>query len=99
MAVKLAYDLVAASGEYKDKSGATKKRWVQVGKMFENDRGYFISLEPHINLAGLMKNDHGQVIVSCFEPKQPGAFGAPAASRPAPSQNSLPDFEDDIPFN
>lgn len=113
MATKLAYDLVAAKGEYQDKnSGQTKKQWVNIGKMYANDNGYFLVLEPHINLAGLLRSDRGGVMVSCFEPKAPaggsgaaGSFGghspAPSGGSAAASGSSVPGldpFDDDIPF-
>lgn len=33
------YDAVATIGEYKDRNGETKKRYVNVGTVFENDKG------------------------------------------------------------
>lgn len=105
MAVKHMYDLVVSTGEYKDASGATKKKWLTIGRVFEGDRGLFGSLDPFINLAGLPLNNFDQVQLSFFEPKQ--RTGAPAPS-PAPSpartpapprqQNLMDDFDDDIPF-
>lgn len=98
MAAKHVYDLVVSTGEYKDASGATKKKWLTIGRVFEGDRGLFGSLDPFINLAGLPLNNFDQVQLSFFEPRQKTG-GAPAASGSArPAQNSLPDFEDDIPF-
>ena len=36
---KKVFDAVATVGEYKDKNGDTKKRYVNVGAVFENDNG------------------------------------------------------------
>lgn len=112
MATKLAYDLVASKGEYTDKGGNRKKMWVNIGKMYANDNGYFLVLEPHINLAGLQQSDRGGVMVSCFEPKERtggsgggGSFGAgsgaSSGSSGAPSGSRVPGldpFDDEIPF-
>lgn len=112
MATKHAYDLAAVAREYQDASGATKKQWVTIGKMYANDKGYFCVLEPHINLAGLKQSDRGGVMVSCFEPKDRsgGSGGAPSfgaggrQSAPASEASSgsrvpgLAPFDDDIPF-
>lgn len=104
MAAKHMYDLVVSTGEYKDASGATKKKWLTIGRVFEGDRGLFGSLDPFINLAGLPLNNFDQVQLSFFEPKQrtgAGAGAAPASPRPAaaPRQKStMDDFDDDIPF-
>lgn len=100
MAAKHAYDLVVAKGEYQDKSGNSKKQWLTIGRMYANDKGYFLVLEPHINLAGLPRSDRGGVMVSCFEPRPMGGSpsssnvptGGGGASRP------FSDFDDDIPF-
>ena len=40
MASKLIYEVAASNGEYTDKQGNTKKRWVNCGKVFENDQGH-----------------------------------------------------------
>ena len=98
MTSKLAYDMVVSTGSYKDGSGATKKKWLTIGKVFASDRGYFAILDRHINLAGLPPSDKGDgVMVSFFEPKAPGQTGSTPAR--APSKDSgLGDFDDDIPF-
>lgn len=102
MAVKHMYDLVVSTGEYKDASGATKKKWLVIGRVFEGDRGLFGSLDPFINLAGLPLNNFDQVQLSFFEPKQRTGAPAPSATRtPAPprQQSLMDDFDDgDIPF-
>ena len=101
MAVKHMYDLVVSTGEYKDASGATKKKWLTIGRVFEGDRGLFGSLDPFINLAGLPLNNFDQVQLSFFEPKQRTGAPAPSAARtPAPlrQRDLMDDFDDDIPF-
>ena len=39
MAAKLVYDAVATVGEYTDKQGNKKKRYMTVGKVFESEGG------------------------------------------------------------
>lgn len=101
MATKHAYDLVVSTGEYRDGNGNTKKKWLTIGRMYANEKGYFCTLEPYINLAGIPLSDRGQVMVSCFEPKNNtgSAPAGPVPSRaPITSGGPLNDFDDDIPF-
>ena len=97
---KIAYDLVVATGEYTDKSGAVKKRWLTIGKVFATNNGYFAILDRHISLAGLPTSDKGDgVMVSFFEPRQSGASTGALPTTIAPSKsNADPDFDSDVPF-
>jgi len=82
-----------------------KKRWRTVGALLQHDDndpskgpGFTISLETIFNPAGLPQRE-GQVMLSCFHPKEPGAYTSPP-ERPI-RQRPLPPFdgeEDDIPF-
>lgn len=100
MAFEKKYDLVVATGEYKDRGGNTKKKWLTVGAMFEGDNGPFIVIEPYINFGALPRGAKGSVVVSCFEPKdgnqQERSKPAPQGRFNASADNS--DFDDDIPF-
>lgn len=99
MATKHAYDLVVSTGEYRDGNGNTKKKWLTIGRMYANEKGYFCTLEPYINLAGIPLSDRGQVMVSCFEPR--GSTGSdPAPSRTPTTSSNPPNhyLDDDIPF-
>ena len=81
-----------------------KKRWRTVGALLQHDDndpskgpGFTISLETIFNPAGLPQRE-GQVMLSCFNPKEP-AYQAPP-ERPI-RQRPLSPFDgedDDIPF-
>ena len=43
--MKKKYDVVATVGEYKTKDGATKKRYLTVGTVFEGEKGLSMKLE------------------------------------------------------
>lgn len=42
---KKVYDAVATIGEYTDRNGATKKRYLNVGSVFESDKGLSLKLD------------------------------------------------------
>lgn len=92
------YDLVVSTGEYKDRNGATKKRWLTIGKLFEGDRGPFLILEPYINLGALPLGPKGSVVVNCYEPKnREGQDSAPRSTGNKPAQQRS-HYDDDVPF-
>ena len=80
-----------------------KKRWRTVGALLKNDKndptkgpGFTVVLDTIFNPAGLPNKD-GQVLLSCFNPKEP--YQGPP-ERPI-RQPQLPDFngdDRDIPF-
>jgi hypothetical protein len=61
-------NLCIVTGTY-EKGGETKKRWLTIGSLMENDKGQFILLDPMVNLAAVQR-EHGKdrVIVSLFDP-------------------------------
>lgn len=81
------YDAVATVGEYKDKSGDTKKRYVNVGAVFENDRG-----DLSLKLETIPVGPNWSGWVSFYPPKERDA--APVASAP----KSGAAFDEDIPL-
>lgn len=105
MAQKL-YDLAVKTGEYRNRDGETKGRYVNVGSVMANDDGgKFIILHRHFNPAGVPNPDNkDSVILSMFEPRDQD--DAPARSRSSSggsrsggggSRQSAPP-DDDIPF-
>jgi len=70
------YDAVATVGEYKNSQGETKKRYVTVGSVFENDEG-----QLSLKLDAIPVGSNWSGWVSFYEPKQRDA--APQQSRPA----------------
>jgi len=89
------YDAVATIGEYTDRNGATKKRYVNVGTVFENDKGQ-LSLKMDVVPVG----QEWSGWISFFEPKPRDGQPAPQPARqavPAPARTHHDDA-DDIPF-
>jgi len=94
------HDLVVKLGEYTDRHGQTKAKWLNIGAVFDGQYGPFIVLEPHINLAALPRKDGGGVMVSMFDKREDapqGSRGAPPERDPGPLKGGS-DFDDDIPF-
>jgi len=83
------FDIVAVVDTYKDKSGATKKRYKNVGSLMENDKGQYILLDRSFNPAGIPNPDNkGNITLSLFAVNKGG--NNPTAP--------TPDFNDEIPF-
>ena len=61
------YDLCVAVGTY-EKGGETKKRYLNIGAVLENDKGPFIILNKTFNPAGV-QGEGDSVLISMFEPK------------------------------
>ena len=109
MAIKK-YDAVATIGEYKDRNRETKKRYVNVGSVFENDKGNL-----SLKLDAVPMGQEWTGWISFFEPKERDAnrnpmggtdrTAAEVTRKPVGQQtrdNSAsdgPDDSDDIPFN
>lgn len=101
------YDAVATIGEYKDRNGETKKRYVNVGTVFENDKG-----QLSLKLDAVPCAQEWTGWISFFEPKerdqhnQRGGRDVPASearmrSQPPARQLSPQDDDeesDSIPF-
>ena len=96
---KKVYDAVATVGEYK-KDGETKKRYLTVGAVFENDKG---QLSMKLDALPTVKEWSGWI--SFFEPKQYDGQPSQRSQEPRRSAAGGPvsdssDFDDesDIPF-
>lgn len=100
MAFEHMYDLVVSTGEYNDRQGNTKKKWLTIGKMFEGDKGPFLVLEPHINIGALPRGPKGSVVVNCYEPKQRDDSGKTGQAKKPQHSGAFNagEFDDDIPF-
>jgi len=62
---QIKYEAVATIGEYKDRNGETKKRYVNIGKVFENDKG-----QLSLKLDTIPVDPNWSGWVSFFEPKE-----------------------------
>jgi len=90
------YDLSVKTGEYTDRDGQTKGRYMNIGVMMETDKGPYILLNRTFNPAGVPGNaDRDNIMVSLFEPRD-NQSQAPAQQRQAPVQR---DLDDDVPFD
>lgn len=83
-------NLVVANGSYQTANGEEKTRWVTVGALHEHNGKDYITLDAHINLAGLeRKEGDTRIFANLFDPKERGAISSPNADQP---------FDDKIPF-
>lgn len=101
------YDLVVTVGEYQDREGNTKKEYLNIGAIMENDKGPYLLLNRTFNPAGVPNpQNRGNLIVSMFEPKERQQGGTSrsdnrdqgdgygSGGRPGGDP-----YEDEIPFN
>jgi len=81
---KKRYDVVAVTGQYRDKDGNEKNRYMNCGAVIRTDKGFSLKLEA------IPIESNGWFML--FEPKEKDK--AQPAETPA---NDEP-FDDDIPF-
>ncbi len=99
------YDVVAVVGEYTDKQGQQKKRYMNVGAVMSNDNGFYMLLDKSFNPAGLAEPGKSSIIFSMFEPK-PRDNQQHSGQQQQPQQQQQGGFEEptyngdgsDIPF-
>jgi len=92
------YDLSVKTGEYTDRDGQTKGRYMNIGVMMETDKGPYILLNRTFNPAGVPGNsDRDNIMVSLFEPRD-SQGQAPAQQRQASPFPPQRDLDDDVPF-
>lgn len=83
MAIKK-YDAVATIGEYKDRNGETKKRYVNVGSVFENDKGNL-----SLKLDAVPVGQEWSGWISFFEPKERDGQRNPQGGRDVPASEAM----------
>ncbi len=66
--MKKKFDLAVKTGEYTNKEGQTKGRYLNVGCIMEGDKGPFVLLNKTFNPAGIQDGKES-VIISMFEEK------------------------------
>lgn len=92
------YDIAVKIGEYKDRAGNTKGRYLNVGAVIQGDKGPYIVIDRTFNPAGVPNPDNrSSVLLSLFEPKgeQQASDKPQQAGKQAPAEA---DFDDDIGF-
>ena len=95
MAAKKIYDAVATIGEYTDRQGQQKKRYVNVGSVFESDKGYL-----SLKIDSIPVDPEWSGWVSFFVPKeqmQPVSEHSEAKGNAFQPQGGG-GIDDDIPF-
>lgn len=100
--MKKLYDISVKSGTYV-LNGEQKNKYVNIGAMMETDKGPFLFLNAHANLAAFPRREGSEsVIASLFEPRdRDAAPSAPRSSSATPSRapaSAGEPFNDDIPF-
>lgn len=88
MAIKK-YDAAVSTGEYQDKNGETKKRWMNVGVVFENDNG-----QLSLKLETIPVGPGWSGWINFFEPKMAAVTEHQAAKANGYQKQS----DGDIPF-
>ena len=85
------YDAVATIGTYKDRNGDEKKRYANVGTVFENEDGRL-----SLKLDTVPVGQEWSGWISFFEPKD--RDGQAGQQRQAPSQHQQEENDSSIPF-
>lgn len=94
-------NIVVTNGEYTTSAGETKRRYVTIGQLHEHEGRQYITLDAHVNLAGLIRKDGETRVFANFydverrDSPQPVAAGSAPASQRRPAAD---DLNDDIPF-
>ena len=89
--------LVVANGQYTAPDGTEKTRWLTIGALHRHEDKTYITLDRHINLAGLETRDGDtRVFANLFDPEPRGP--APQRASLAPSREEKMPFDDSIPF-
>jgi len=93
---KKKYDAAVKVGEYQDREGNTKGRWLNVGAVIQTDNGHVLLLDRTFNPAGLPDPDNrGNVMISLFEPKPRDSGGQASGAASGGFQDDDPSG---IPF-
>lgn len=67
--MKKKFDLAVKTGEYTNKEGQTKGRYLNVGCIMDGDKGQFILLDKTFNPAGI-QSENGSVLIHMFDLKE-----------------------------
>jgi len=94
-------NIVVTNGEYTTSGGETKKRYLTIGQLHEHEGRQYITLDAHVNLAGLIRKDgETRVFANFYDVERRDAPRAESASQ-APARQRRPaddELNDDIPF-
>lgn len=89
--------LVVANGTWEDKqTGKERTKWVNIGALHEHEGKHYITLDRHINLAGLVHREgDDRVFANLFDPEP---YQGNGAAKPKPQDEVAEAFDDAIPF-
>lgn len=94
MARKL-YDLAVKTGSYTDRDGNEKSRYLNIGAVFEGEKGPYAVMSATFSPAGVPRKDGSDsIMVSLFAPREEGQ-GQQKQKAP-PRHNNFDD--ESIPF-
>lgn len=62
--------LMIKHGEFTNRNGEVKNKWVEVGVIMSNDKGEYALLDPAVNLAAFKEQGKDKVIASIFEDRK-----------------------------
>jgi hypothetical protein len=94
-------DLAVKTGTYTDKSGVTKNRYENIGKLMQGKDGLYVLLKKTFNPAGVeTEPGRDMIVVSVFEKRDEGQQGAPQPQRQTGGTTGPRggDVNEDIPF-
>lgn len=90
---KKVYDAAVSTGEYTDKNGETKKRWVNVGVVMENENG---NLSMKMETIPVGPGWSGWI--SFFPPKEVNQQTAAQKQHNEAKANAFQPDDQDVPF-
>lgn len=93
---KVIKELAVKAGEYTNRNGETKARWVNIGRVMKmDDGGTFALIDRHFNPAGIeVEPGRDSIMVSMFDPK-PRDQQSGEQTQDVGGNN---DLDDEIPF-
>lgn len=93
-------NIVVTNGEY-TVNGETKRRYLTIGQLHEHEGRKYITLDAHVNLAGLIRKEGETRVFANFYDVERRDASAPAQSRSGVKNGGRfdeNDLNDDIPF-
>lgn len=89
------YDICAATREYTDQNGQTKRKYENIGAVMQgNEGGQYILLARWFNPAGIVEADRApgeSIMLSCFAPNDSGQ--RPQAPQQQAPQQQAPQYQ------
>jgi hypothetical protein len=97
---KVIKELAVKAGEYTNRNGETKARWVNIGRVMKtDDGGTFALIDRHFNPAGIeVEPGRDSIMVSMFDPKPRDEQSAHNQAKANGYQQQPEELDDNIPF-